>query len=106
MSKRFSCNRIVPSTLYRRIPFIEERDRRTSVRNAIGKESRLGRGAERENGCRGKSTRAELSVFKIPMRLRGFAFSSSREKKAALDARECGKGGTVDRGCRVRPKRW
>lgn len=104
MSKGFNCNRIVPSTLYRQIPSIEGRDRRTSVRNAIGKESRLGRGAERENGCRGKSTRAELSVFKIPMRLRGF--SSSREKKAVVDVRECGKGGTADRGCRVRPKRW
>lgn len=94
MSKRTNCNRIVPSTLY-----IGERERRSRIPPTERWEVREGetcdrkgiRGEGKENGCRGKST-DESSVFKIPMRLRGFAFSSTREKKAA-DVRECGRKG-------------
>lgn len=103
----------MPSTLYIGERKRERRSRippteRWEVREGETCDRKGIRGEGKENGCRGKST-DESSVFKIPMRLRGFAFSSTREKKAA-DVRECGRKGDAMVGsgglCRRRPKRW
>lgn len=57
-----------------------------------------------EDECRRKST-DESSVFKIPVRLRGFALFSSREKASGVGSWWRGTE-LADRDCRGRPEKW